>query len=64
MKNLIKNIFGDLFTSSAGAALGIPTILEGIEVVGTDKPTGILKITIGIGTLLLGLISKVKEKGN
>lgn len=64
MKNIIKNIFGDLFTSSAGAALGIPTILEGIEVVGTDKPTGILKITIGIGTLLLGLISKVKEKGN
>lgn len=64
MKNLIKNIFGDLFTSSAGAALGIPTILEGIEVVGTDKPTGILKITIGLGTLLLGLISKVKEKGN
>lgn len=64
MKNIIKNIFGDLFTSSAGAALGIPTILEGIEVVGTDKPTGILKITIGLGTLLLGLISKVKEKGN
>ena len=64
MKNLIKNIFGDLFTSSAGAALGIPTILEGIEVVATDKPTGILKITIGLGTLLLGLISKVKEKGN
>lgn len=63
MKNLFKNIFGDLFTSSAGAVLGVPTIIEGIETIGTDKPTGILKLTIGISTLLLGLISKIKEKG-
>jgi hypothetical protein len=35
--------------------------MEGIEISSTDKATGILKITIGISTLILGLISKIKE---
>ena len=61
MKKLINNIFGDLFTSTAGTLLGIPTIMEGIEVAQTDKATGILKITIGVSTLILGLISKIRE---
>jgi hypothetical protein len=61
MKKLIKNIFGDLFTSTAGTLLGVPTIIEGIETASTDKASGILKITIGISTLILGLISKIRE---
>lgn len=61
MKKLIKNIFGDMFTSTAGTLLGIPTIIEGIETANTDKASGILKITIGISTLILGLISRIKE---
>jgi hypothetical protein len=61
MKKLINNIFGDLFTSTAGTLLGIPTIMEGIEAAQTDKATGILKITIGVSTLILGLISRIRE---
>jgi hypothetical protein len=61
MKKLIKNIFGDLFTSTAGTLLGVPTIMDGIETASTDKATGILKITIGVSTLILGLISKIRE---
>jgi hypothetical protein len=61
MKKLIHNIFGDLFTSTAGTLLGRPTIMEGIEIASTDKATGILKITIGVSTLILGLISKIRE---
>jgi hypothetical protein len=61
MKKLIHNIFGDLFTSTAGTLLGIPTIMEGIEIASTDKATGILKITIGVSTLILGLISRIRE---
>ena len=61
MKKLIKNIFGDLFTSTAGTLLGVPTIIEGIETASTDKARGILIITIGISTLILGLISKIRE---
>ena len=61
MKKLIKNIFGDLFTSGAGAALGLPTIIEGIETLPNDKATGIGKIIVGAGTLLLGLLSRIKQ---
>jgi hypothetical protein len=61
MRKLFKNIFGDLFTSTAGAVLGIPEIIEGFETLPADKTTGILKLTVGIGTLLLGLLSKIKE---
>jgi hypothetical protein len=64
MKKLIKNIFGDLSTSTSGAALGLPTIIEGIETLPADRATGILKITIGVGTLLLGLFSRVKADKN
>jgi hypothetical protein len=61
MKKLFKNIFGDLFTSASGAALGLPTIIEGIETLPSDKATGIAKILIGAGTLFLGLLSRVKN---
>jgi len=60
-KGFLKNILGDLFTSSAGAALGLPTISEGIELLPVDRFTGILKIVIGTGTLLLGLITTAKQ---
>lgn len=59
-KGFLKNILGDLFTSTTGAALGLPTISEGIELLPTDKFTGILKIVIGTGTLLLGLITTAR----
>jgi hypothetical protein len=61
MKNLFKNIFGDLFTTTAGAVLGVPEIIEGFETLPADKTAGILKLTVGIGTLLLGLLSKIRE---
>ena len=59
-RNIFKHIFGDLFTSGVGASLGIPTIQEGIEALPTDRFTGIVKIAIGVGTLLLGLFSTSK----
>lgn len=61
MKHLIKNIFGDLLSTGTGAALGLPTIQEGIETLPTDKTTGILKLVIGIGTLILGMVSSTKK---
>lgn len=60
-KGFLKNILGDLFTSGTGAALGLPTIQEGIEALPTNKHIGVLKIVIGVGTLLLGLISTTKN---
>ena len=63
-KGILKNIFGDIFTSTAGTALGVPTIVEGIETLPADKATGILKIIIGAGTLLLGLLTSAKSKPN
>ena len=64
MKNIFKNVLGDLLTSGTGAALGIPTIKEGIEILPVDKTTGVLKITIGVATLLLGLLTTTKGKHN
>ncbi len=60
-KGFLKNILSDLFTSGTGAALGLPTIQEGIETLPADKTTGVLKIVIGVGTLLLGLFSTTKN---
>jgi len=60
-KGFLKNILGDLFTSSAGAAFGLPTISEGIELLPVDRFSGILKIVIGTGTLLLGLVTTAKQ---
>ena len=64
MKKLFKNILGDLVTSGSGAALGIPSIQEGLQTLPTDKATGILKLVIGIGTLILGLLSSTKNADN
>ena len=61
MKRL-KNILGDLFTTTSGVALGLPTIKEGIETISQDKTTGILKLVVGVGTLLLGLFSTTKTE--
>jgi hypothetical protein len=61
-KGILKNIFGDLFTSTAGTALGVPTIAEGIELLPTDRAAGIIKIIIGAGTLVLGLLTSAKGK--
>jgi hypothetical protein len=61
MKKIFKNIFGDLWTSTAGTILGVPEIMEGIETLPNDRANGLLKITIGVGTLLLGLLTRVKE---
>ena len=63
-KGILKNIFGDILTSTAGTALGVPTIAEGIELLPQDKASGIIKIVIGVGTLLLGLLSKAKAEQN
>jgi hypothetical protein len=60
-KGFLKHILGDLFTTGGGMALGIPTIQEGLEVLPTDRTTGILKLVIGVGTLLLGLFSTTKN---
>ena len=62
MKKLFKNIFADVVTTTAGTALGLPTIVEGIEILPADKTTGILKIIIGAGTLILGLLTSAKTK--
>jgi hypothetical protein len=59
-KGLFKNIFGDLATTIGGGVLGMPTITEGIELLPIDKTQGILKIIIGVGTVILGLLSKAK----
>jgi hypothetical protein len=59
-KGLLKNIFGDLATTIGGGALGLPTISEGIELLPVDKTQGILKIVIGVGTVILGLLTKAK----
>jgi hypothetical protein len=61
-KGLLKNIFGDLTTTISGGALGLPTISEGIELLPTDRAQGIIKIVIGIGTVILGLLSKAKAE--
>ena len=60
-KGFLKNILGDLFTTGAGATLGLPTISEGIELLPVDRFTGILKIIIGTGTLILGLVTTAKQ---
>ena len=60
-KGFLKNILGDLFTTGAGATLGLPTISEGIELLPIDRFTGILKIIIGTGTLILGLVTTAKQ---
>jgi hypothetical protein len=59
-KGLLKNILGDLTTSIGGGALGIPTIKEGIELLPLDRAQGIIKIVIGVGTVMLGLLTKAK----
>jgi len=59
-KGFFKNILGDLLTSGAGAGLGLPTIQDGIETLPVNQTQGILKIVIGVGTLLLGLLSTTK----
>jgi hypothetical protein len=59
-KGLLKNIFGDLVTTIGGGVLGMPTITEGIELLPVDKTQGILKIIIGVGTVILGLLTKAK----
>jgi hypothetical protein len=59
-KGLLKNILGDLTTTIGGGALGIPTIKEGIELLPLDKAQGIIKIVIGVGTVILGLLTKAK----
>ena len=59
-KGLFKNILGDLTTTIGGGALGIPTIKEGIELLPLDKAQGIIKIVIGVGTVILGLLTKAK----
>jgi len=59
-KGLFKNILGDLTTTIGGGALGIPTIKEGIELLPIDKAQGIIKIVIGVGTVILGLLTKAK----
>lgn len=64
MKKLFKNILGDLVTTGTGAALGIPTIQEGLQALPIDKTTGILKLVIGVGTLILGLLSSTKNHAN
>lgn len=61
-KGLFKNIFGDLTTTIGGGVLGLPTITEGIELLPTDRTQGIIKIVIGVGTLVLGLLSKAKAE--
>lgn len=61
-KGFLKNILGDIFTSGVGAGLGLPTIQEGIETLPVDKAQGIIKIVIGVGTLLLGLLTTTKTK--
>jgi len=61
MKKLFKNIFGDLITSTGGAVLGLPTIIEGVEILPTDKAQGVIKIVIGVGTLLLGLLTRANQ---
>lgn len=61
-KGLLKNILGDIFTTGTGAALGFPTIQEGILLLPVDKTQGIIKIVIGVGTLLLGLLTTTKSK--
>ena len=60
-KGFFKNILGDLLKSGTGAALGLPTIQDGIETLPTNKHVGVLKIIIGVGTLLLGLITTTKN---
>ena len=60
-KGFLKNILGDLLTTGAGATLGLPTISEGIELLPVDRFTGILKIIIGTGTLILGLVTTAKQ---
>jgi hypothetical protein len=59
-KGLFKNILGDLTTTIGGGALGLPTISEGIELLPVDKAQGIIKIVIGVGTVILGLLTKAK----
>jgi hypothetical protein len=59
-KGLLKNILGDLTTTIGGGALGIPTIKEGIELLPLDRAQGIIKIVIGVGTVILGLLTKAK----
>jgi hypothetical protein len=59
-KGLLRNILGDLTTTIGGGALGLPTISEGIELLPVDKTQGILKIVIGVGTVILGLLTKAK----
>jgi hypothetical protein len=59
-KGLLRNILGDLTTTIGGSALGLPTISEGIELLPVDKTQGILKIVIGVGTVILGLLTKAK----
>jgi hypothetical protein len=59
-KGILRNILGDLFTTGAGTALGLPTIQDGIETLPTNKGVGIAKIVIGVGTLLLGLFTTSK----
>jgi hypothetical protein len=59
-KGLFKNILGDLTTTIGGGALGIPTIKEGIELLPLDRAHGIIKIVIGVGTVILGLLTKAK----
>jgi hypothetical protein len=59
-KGLFKNILGDLTTTIGGGALGIPTIKEGIELLPLDRAQGIIKIVIGVGTVILGLLTKAK----
>jgi len=59
-KGIFKNILGDLTTTIGGGALGIPTIKEGIELLPLDRAQGIIKIVIGVGTVILGLLTKAK----
>jgi hypothetical protein len=59
-KGLLKNILGDLTTTIGGSVLGLPTIKDGIELLPVDKAQGILKIVIGVGTVILGLLTKAK----
>lgn len=59
-KELLKNILGDLTTTIGGSVLGLPTIKDGIELLPVDKTQGILKIIIGVGTVILGLLTKAK----
>jgi hypothetical protein len=61
-KGLFKNILGDLTTTIGGGALGIPTIKEGIELLPMDRAQGIIKIVIGVGTVILGLLTKAKAE--